>query len=115
MEARGASEGERKTITALFADIKGSMALMEDLDPEEARTIRDCICPPPRDESRSLDTRRIGQNALISALAQGGCFGLAFSLNNYLRINARPLIKQLSGFFSPIVGGFSTSVRNCSW
>jgi uncharacterized membrane protein YvbJ len=30
-------EGERKTITALFADIKGSMELIEDLDPEEAR------------------------------------------------------------------------------
>src|SRR5579863_798359 len=30
-------EGERKTVTALFADIKGSMELMEDLDPEEAR------------------------------------------------------------------------------
>src|SRR5215472_15128409 len=27
-------EGERKTVTALFADIKGSMELMEDLDPE---------------------------------------------------------------------------------
>src|SRR6516225_2637716 len=27
--------GERKTVTALFADIKGSMELMEDLDPEE--------------------------------------------------------------------------------
>src|SRR5262245_2228449 len=37
LEARGAADGERKTITALFADIKGSMALMEDLDPEEAR------------------------------------------------------------------------------
>jgi class 3 adenylate cyclase len=34
-------EGERKTVTALFADIKGSMELMEDLDPEEARTIVD--------------------------------------------------------------------------
>jgi class 3 adenylate cyclase len=34
-------EGERKTVTALFADIKGSMELMEDLDPEEARTIID--------------------------------------------------------------------------
>jgi len=34
-------EGERKTITALFADIKGSMELMEDLDPEEARRIVD--------------------------------------------------------------------------
>src|SRR5712692_8383982 len=41
MEARGATEGERKTITALFADIKGSMALIEDLDPEEARRIVD--------------------------------------------------------------------------
>jgi class 3 adenylate cyclase/tetratricopeptide (TPR) repeat protein len=34
-------EGERKTVTALFADIKGSMELMEDLDPEEARRIVD--------------------------------------------------------------------------
>jgi class 3 adenylate cyclase len=34
-------EGERKTVTALFADIKGSMELMEDLDPEEARVIID--------------------------------------------------------------------------
>ena len=37
LEARGAPDGERKTITALFADIKGSMDLLEDLDPEEAR------------------------------------------------------------------------------
>src|SRR5215469_9330707 len=28
-------EGERKRVTALFADIKGSMELMQDLDPEE--------------------------------------------------------------------------------
>jgi class 3 adenylate cyclase/predicted ATPase len=41
LEARGAAEGERKTITALFADIKGSMALIEDLDPEEARALID--------------------------------------------------------------------------
>jgi len=36
-----ASEGERKTITALFADIKGSTELEQDLDPEEARAIID--------------------------------------------------------------------------
>src|SRR5712692_9318813 len=38
-ERRDASpviDGERKTVTALFADIKGSTELMEDLDPEEA-------------------------------------------------------------------------------
>src|SRR5713226_6211396 len=34
-------DGERKTVTALFADIKGSMDLMEELDPEEARAIVD--------------------------------------------------------------------------
>jgi class 3 adenylate cyclase/tetratricopeptide (TPR) repeat protein len=34
-------EGERKTVTALFADIKGSTELMEDLDPEDARAIID--------------------------------------------------------------------------
>src|SRR6201981_2893442 len=34
-------EGERKTVTALFADLKGSTELMEDLDPEEARAIID--------------------------------------------------------------------------
>src|SRR5215469_10171459 len=34
-------EGERKTVTALFADIKGSTELERDLDPEEARAIVD--------------------------------------------------------------------------
>src|SRR5262249_13184311 len=41
MESRGAGEGERKHITALFADIKGSVEMMEGLDPEEARAIVD--------------------------------------------------------------------------
>ncbi len=36
-----ALEGERKTVTALFADIKRSTELMEELDPEEARAIVD--------------------------------------------------------------------------
>ena len=40
-EAAEIPEGERKTVTALFADIKGSTELMEDLDPEEARAIVD--------------------------------------------------------------------------
>ncbi|MBV8056481.1 MAG: hypothetical protein JO071_14700 [Deltaproteobacteria bacterium] len=35
------SEGERKIVTALFADLKGSTELMEHLDPEEARAIVD--------------------------------------------------------------------------
>ena len=39
LEARSGTDGERKTITALFADLKGSTALIEGLDPEEARAI----------------------------------------------------------------------------
>jgi class 3 adenylate cyclase len=46
LEARGAPDGERKTITALFADIKGSMDLLEDLDPEAARQIIDPALQP---------------------------------------------------------------------
>jgi class 3 adenylate cyclase/tetratricopeptide (TPR) repeat protein len=34
-------DGERKTVTALFADIRGSTELMKDLDPEEAQRIVD--------------------------------------------------------------------------
>jgi class 3 adenylate cyclase/tetratricopeptide (TPR) repeat protein len=40
-EPESLPEGERKTVTALFADLKGSMELMENLDPEEARAIVD--------------------------------------------------------------------------
>src|SRR6266851_1952447 len=36
-----ALDGERKTVTALFADLKGSTELMRDLDPERARAIID--------------------------------------------------------------------------
>jgi len=40
-DSPAALDGERKTVTALFADIKGSTELMEDLDPEQARAIID--------------------------------------------------------------------------
>jgi predicted ATPase/class 3 adenylate cyclase len=39
MEARGETAGERKTITALFADMAGSTALIHDLDPEQAQRL----------------------------------------------------------------------------
>ena len=41
LEPHDIPDGERKTVTALFADIKGSTELMADLDPEEARAIVD--------------------------------------------------------------------------
>ena len=39
MEARGETAGERKTVTALFADMAGSTALIHDLDPEVAHRL----------------------------------------------------------------------------
>src|SRR5882724_1489482 len=40
---KAALEGERKQVTVLFADLKGSMQLLADRDPEEARTILDPV------------------------------------------------------------------------
>jgi class 3 adenylate cyclase len=39
--SRAALEGERKQVTVLFADLKGSTELIEGLDPEEARKLLD--------------------------------------------------------------------------
>ena len=39
----GTLDGERKTVTALFADIKGSTELIRDLDPEEACALVDPV------------------------------------------------------------------------
>ncbi|HET7876781.1 MAG TPA: adenylate/guanylate cyclase domain-containing protein [Methylomirabilota bacterium] len=43
LTSRGALEGERKQVTVLFADMKGSMELLADRDPEEARRILDPV------------------------------------------------------------------------
>ena len=50
-----AAGGERKTVTALFADIKGSTELMEELDPEEARAIIDPALKLMMDAVRHYD------------------------------------------------------------
>jgi class 3 adenylate cyclase len=41
LTSRSALEGERKQVTVLFADVKGSMALAESVDPEQWHTILD--------------------------------------------------------------------------
>src|SRR5262245_57449334 len=43
LTSRAAPEGERKQVTVLFADLKGSMELLADRDPEEARQILDPV------------------------------------------------------------------------
>src|SRR5438445_3244648 len=41
LTSKAALQGERKQVTVLFADVKGSMELLADRDPEEARKILD--------------------------------------------------------------------------
>jgi class 3 adenylate cyclase/tetratricopeptide (TPR) repeat protein len=43
LTAKAALEGERKQVTVLFADIKGSMELLADRDPEEAQKLLDPV------------------------------------------------------------------------
>ena len=51
LTSKAALEGERKQVTVLFADLKGSMELLADRDPEEARKLLD----PARARSGSGD------------------------------------------------------------
>ena len=41
--SKSALEGERKQVTVLFADLKGSMELLADRDPEESRTLLNAV------------------------------------------------------------------------
>ena len=50
LTSKAALEGERKQVTVLFADLKGSMELLADRDPEEARKILDPVLE--RDDGR---------------------------------------------------------------
>src|SRR5207302_9791003 len=43
LTSKAALEGERKQVTVVFADLKGSMELLADRDPEEARQILDPV------------------------------------------------------------------------
>jgi predicted ATPase/class 3 adenylate cyclase len=43
LTSKSALEGERKQVTVLFADMKGSMELLADRDPEEARKLLDAV------------------------------------------------------------------------
>src|SRR5262245_7677453 len=43
LTSRTALQGERKQVTVLFADLKGSMELISDRDPEDARKLLDSV------------------------------------------------------------------------
>src|SRR5215471_8915648 len=49
LNSRAALEGERKQVTVLFADFKGSMELLADRDPADARKLLDPVLEPRMD------------------------------------------------------------------
>src|SRR4029450_13243550 len=67
-----ATDGERKIVTALFADIQGSMDLMAELDPEEAEAVVAPALPlmsaaGPRYEGHVVQSTGDGVFALFGA------------------------------------------------
>jgi hypothetical protein len=100
LTSKAALEGERKQVTVLFADLKGSMELLADRDPEEARQLLDPVLErirtPHRDPRRTVRRRRVvsghGDDVLAASSrsrpGRGG--GLAMDCMR----NMRKLIKQ---------------------
>ena len=57
LTSKSALEGERKQVTVLFADLKGSMELLADRDPEEARKLLDPVLQHMAELSPKLRAR----------------------------------------------------------
>jgi hypothetical protein len=71
------STGSGKTVTALFADLKGSTALMEEMDPEEARAIIDpALHHDRRGQALRRQPRRRPSHATLNTL-RAPCIRLA--------------------------------------
>jgi hypothetical protein len=90
-------DGERKTVTALFADLKGSTELMEDLDPEQA----------PARLAEWLSKHR-GPTA-VSNQATDRIVGLYGKLGFKLRIVEAPRMINCTGDRSPAKEVLATS------
>ncbi len=100
-DAGRAIEGERKTVTARFADIKGSTGLMKDLDPEEAPVSRLRTVPV----SRQVFCRQVFRKSASDT-------GLVLSLDGTglsRSISARTKLLQTP---KPLFGGCFTIARS---
>jgi class 3 adenylate cyclase len=61
--SKSAVEGERKLVTVLFADLKGSMELLANRDPEEARKILKKYADEMRRSHAAVVKIRVGMNS----------------------------------------------------
>ncbi len=65
LTTKAALEGERKHVTVLFADLKGSMELIADRDPEDARKILDPVL------ARMMDAVHRYEGTVTQAMGDG--------------------------------------------
>ena len=54
LASRASLEGERKQVTVLFADVRGSLYVIQDVDPEEGQALLDAVLEAMADEIRHL-------------------------------------------------------------
>jgi len=85
LSSKGGLEGERKHVTVLFADLKGSMELLADRDPEDSRRLLDAVLDVRQATEREWERRHLkalqdgmgtgwalnGMTATLEALARG--------------------------------------------
>ena len=101
LTSKTALEGERKQVTVLFADLKGSMELLADRDPEEARKILDPVV------ERMMDAvhRYEGTVNQVKPRARAAC--------SRVRPDAAPASSKTStGSARPLTG---TGPRGVAW
>src|SRR5215216_892458 len=79
LTSRASLEGERKQVTVLFADLKGSMELLADRDPEEARRILDPVL------ERMMDAVHRYEGTVNQVLGDGimALFGAPLALEDH--------------------------------
>ena len=65
LTSKSALEGERKQVTVLFADLKGSMELLADSDPEEARKLLDPVDAEVSWRAAIAQATELGTRALL--------------------------------------------------
>src|SRR3990172_6833041 len=63
--SRASLEGERKQVTVLFADLKGSLELLADRDPEDARALLDSVL------ERMMDAVHLYEGTVNQVLGDG--------------------------------------------
>jgi predicted ATPase/class 3 adenylate cyclase len=98
LRSKSTLEGERKQVTVLFADMKGSMELLADRDPEEARKILDAVL------ERMIDSVHRYEGTVNQVMGDGimALFGAPLALEDhavracYAALAMQPAIRQYS-------------------